>query len=202
VLKKKVEFGEGTFPAIPEQMSEVRAICRILFGAHVSPLVGIRRARVSDDDRTSASATDYVGLALTTNETTGAVSSPYEITFYCLSSELAAALEGLNKSPYGFLVKAIHVEPAPEGPAGPGAPLPSIGPGTPPPGTFPPPGTPPRRFPGGPGGPPPQAPPPGPRGPVFAPAPGRGSASDKPVVLLKERRLKVTLLIYALRNAK
>jgi len=198
VLKTKVEFGEGTFPAIPEQMSEVRAITKILFDAHVNPLVSIRRARVSDDDRQSQSASDYIGLTVTTNETTGAISSPYEVTFYCLSSELAAALEGFNKAPHGFIVKAIHVEPAPEAAAGPGAPLQSGAVGA---GSFQPPqgSPPPRRFPGTTPSPP-ANPPPASRGPGAAPS--RPGAGDRPVVVLKERRLKVTLLIYAVRNAK
>src|SRR5262245_37526404 len=50
VVKNKVDFGEGTFPAIPEQMAEVRALCKILFPAHVDPLVSVKRARVSLDD--------------------------------------------------------------------------------------------------------------------------------------------------------
>jgi hypothetical protein len=32
--------------------------------------------------------------------------------------------------------------------------------------------------------------------------PVAGAASDRPVVLLKERRLRVTMLVYAIRPAK
>jgi hypothetical protein len=160
----------------------------------------VKRARVSWDDRDNSNLSDYLGLYISTNDTTGAVSSPYEVTFYCLSSELAAVIEGLNKSPHGFLLKAMSVEPALEVPGGPGAPP---GPGAPagpnnppirrteiPPRTAPiagrpQPAQPPQRIPG--------------NVPTAAARPG---ATDRPSIFLKERRLKVTLLIYAIRNAR
>ena len=42
-----------------------------------------------------------------------AVLTPYEVTFRCFSSELAAVLAGLASSPYALLVKTINVELAP-----------------------------------------------------------------------------------------
>lgn len=182
--KTKVDFKEGTFPAIPQQMSEVKALCTILFDAHVDPLVNIRRSRVSKDDEESSATSDYHLLPVVTNAPTETIQSPYELTFNCLSSDLAAVLQGFLKSPHGFIVKAVHVEPAVEAPApgqqG-GAPNQPIRPGQPPP----------RPAPGRPL-PPPTAPP---------AVGGKSLASDKSVILLKERRLKVTLLVYAIRPA-
>jgi hypothetical protein len=194
--RTKVEFKEGTFPGIPQQMAEVKALARILFDAHVDPLVNLRRARVSRDDDESVSVGDYHQLKIETNSIQGAASSiirsPYEVTFHCLSGDLAAVLQGLAASPHGFVVKAVQVEPAPE-------PAANVGPGQiiRQPQVRPIPAPAPAPAPGQPAAPPPRAPPPG--GPVA----GRPAAApDKPVVLLREKRLKVTLLIYAIRTAK
>ena len=172
--RTKVDFKEGTFPAIPEQMAEVRALCKVLFDAHVDPLVNIRRAKVSRDDEESSAASDYHLLKVETNAAMGTVQSPYELVFNCLSSDLAAVMQGFLSSRHGFVVKGIHVEPAVE----------AIGPNAP-----------------GPGNPPNS---PRTRGqPLPAAAPvARPGAGDKPNILLKERRLKVTLLVYAIRAAK
>jgi len=186
--KPKTSYSEGTFPMVPEQVAEVKAITRILFDAHVDPLINVRRARVSKDDEESSASSDYLALKIETNATTGTVNSPYELTFGCLSSELAAVLEGLAASPHGFIVKAIQVEPTIESgtnslamtqPGGVGQPTTRrLGPGGQPvPGQRPPSGT--------------------------APAGGlKAGTADKPVFLLKERRLKVTLLTYAIKAVK
>jgi len=195
--KPKTDFKEGTFPAIPEQMAEVKALCRVLFDAHVDPLVNIRRARVSRDDEESSSASDYLALRIETNAATGTVTSPYEMTFGCLSSDLATVLQQLAASPHGFIVKAVHVEPA--------AQVAANAPGVNPPGggNLPqPPNNP---------NPPRQRTPPGqPPGAGRLPAPitvapppmVRSGSGDRPILLLKESRLKVTLLIYVIKTVK
>ena len=191
--KPKTDFKEGTFPAIPEQMAEVKALCKVLFEAHVDPLVNVRRARVSKDDEESNAASDYLALRIETNAAIGTVTSPYELTFGCLSSDLASVLQGLGASPHGFIVKAIHVEPAAQAASGAPGVNPPAGPNQP----LPPNNPPPRRPPG----PPPGAaklPPPG----AVAPPPARPGAGDRPILLLKESRLKVTLLIYVIKTVK
>lgn len=186
--KSKVEFRDGTFPALPQQMAEVRALCRILFDAHVDPLVNIRRARVSEDDAQSSTASDYLAGKVETNAATMTVTSPYEFTFHCLSAELASVMQGLLQSPHGFVVKAVHVEPAVEA----AAPAPVPGPVVRPPPVRPAP-----PAPGAATGvpPPPRAFPPAAAALV---KPG----ADKSVILLKERRLKVTLLVYVIKALK
>lgn len=199
--KNKVDFLQGTFPAIPEQMAEVKTLSQILFEAHVDPLINIRRSRVSLDDSASPVATDYLAQKIETNSVSGMITSPYELTFHCLSSELATVLEGLIKSPHGLVVKVLHVEPADA--AGPGGVVP--GPNVPPP---PPPPQDPNRVrgqppirPGVPSPAPPvaAAPKPAPAGAAF---PGPKPAGGGSVVLLKERRLKVTMLVHVIKAAK
>ncbi len=165
--KPKTEFREGTFPAIPEQMAEVKALSRILFDANIDPLINLRRARVSKDDEESSANSDYHSLKVETNANAGTVSSPYEVTFGCLSSDISSLLSALAKSPHGFIVKTIHVEPAVET------------------GTNQPSG---RMNVGG----APQT-----RRTYVAPV-----ADNRPVYLLKEKRLKATLLIYAIKKVK
>jgi hypothetical protein len=192
--RTKVEFKEGTFPAVPEQMAEVKALSKILFDAHVDPLVNIRRARVSKDDDDSSAASDYLLLKVETNAETRTVRSPYEITFGCLSSDLAQVLHAVGESPHGFIVEAVHVEPAAAAPAGaPGAVPVNPQPGNPQQPRLPRPTPAPNQPPTGrPALPPSGAP----------PAVARPGAGDRPIVLLKESRLKVTLLIYAIKAVK
>lgn len=201
--KDKVDFKERTFPGIPEQMAEVKALSKVLFDSHVDPLVNIRRARVSRDDEESTTATDYNFLKIETNALSGAVISPYELAFNCLSSDLALVLQGLMSSPHGFVVKVIHIEPAPEAiganpPPGGVTPVgqPSATPGTSTGGAAP------VRRPPPPGQPAPGQPGPRPGGPAVSPGGARPGLSDKPVVLLKERRLKVTMLVHVIKFIK
>ena len=49
--KPKTEFAPDTFPLVPEQMVEIKALCQILFEARINQIGNIRRARVSLDDR-------------------------------------------------------------------------------------------------------------------------------------------------------
>ena len=73
------------------QLAEVKAICTVLFQAKINSLDNIRRERVSEDDL-KGPQTDYLPEKSVTNEL--AVLSPYEVTFRCFSSELAAVLAG------------------------------------------------------------------------------------------------------------
>jgi hypothetical protein len=112
--RTRVDFDPRTFPAIPEQMADVRAICNVLYEAHVDPLVNIRRARVSGDDEKSSSQSDYHSVRLATNAVTSAVVSAYEVCFQCLSADLATVIQKIAVSPYGMVVKAVQIEPVEE----------------------------------------------------------------------------------------
>ena len=178
--KPKTSFQDGTFPAIPEQLAEVQAICRILFNANVDPIYNIRRARVSRDDDLSTSASDYLTLKVQTNLATSTVASPYEFTFGCLSAELAGVLEGLAASPHGFVVKSVAVEPGVD--TSTNAPTVMPVPGQRNAATTPPPN---RNRPGGTA--------------AANAASAKPAVGEKPVFLLREKRLKVTLSIHAIK---
>jgi hypothetical protein len=187
--QKRTQFSPDTLPHVPEQMAEVKALCTMLFEARVNRIGNIRRARNCKDDRDSANLSDYTDsrvLEVVSDPAGHMISSPYEVTFYSFSVEVADVLSRLHRSPHGFLVKAIQVEPE-DSKMGDAA-GPWVGGGNPPP---PPPTNRLDRF----------RQPPG-TNRLVAPVPvTRPAASDKPVYLLKEKRLKVTLLVYALKPA-
>ncbi len=108
--KQKVSFAAGSLDLLAAQLGEVKAIAEVLFKAKVNSLDNLRRERVSTDD-SSGPQTDYLSEKSVTNDL--AVITPYEITFRCFSSELAAVLAGFGSSPHALLVKTLNVEPAP-----------------------------------------------------------------------------------------
>src|SRR5437773_10445759 len=55
--QKRLQFSEGSFPTVAEQLAEVQAICNILFDAKISKLTALRRGRVTTDDIPTAN--DY-----------------------------------------------------------------------------------------------------------------------------------------------
>ena len=116
---------------------------------------------------------------------------PYELTFFSFTTELATVMNGLEKSPHGFVLKALMVEPDASAPGANVAPQGGPGgveggspvrPQAPRPPRFPPPGVPPR--------------------PAANPTAVRPVVNDKPVYVLKEKRLKVTMLVYTIKPAK
>lgn len=107
-----VKFADGTLQPLAIQLGEVKVICEIINQAKVNSLEGIRRERVpGSPDDLAGTPTDYLDLVSTTNEL--AVVTPYEVTFRCFTPELANVLAGFARSPYGLLVKAINSEVAP-----------------------------------------------------------------------------------------
>jgi hypothetical protein len=106
----KLDYARGSLEPLSGQLAEVKAICGVLFQAKVNSVETIRRERVSDDDF-KGPQTDYLPEKSVTNEL--AVLSPYEVTFRCFSSELAAVLGGFAAAPCGLLVKTVNVESAP-----------------------------------------------------------------------------------------
>src|SRR5204863_722067 len=111
--KKALKLAPASFPGIAIQLAEVKTICDVLFDAKINRLVSIKRARLSADD--PQGGTDYVDFPMATNDMTAALISPYQAEFNCFSSELAAAVEGIYKSPHGLLIKALMVEPTAQG---------------------------------------------------------------------------------------
>ena len=126
--QKRLQFTEGSFPTLAEQLAEIKAICTILFDAKINKLTSLRRGRVTTDDIPTAA--DYHEMCPNRTLPSGAVVSAYVAEFNSFSSELAAVLEGFYKSPNGLLVKSVEARPLDEKevPAGqPIAPVPNVG---------------------------------------------------------------------------
>ena len=108
--RRALSFAAGSLQPLSVQLGEIKAIADVLFQAKVNSLERIRRERVSSDDA-NGSQSDYLIEKSATNEL--AVITPYELTFNCFSTELAAVLSGFASSPNGIIVKNFNVEPAP-----------------------------------------------------------------------------------------
>jgi hypothetical protein len=109
--RSSLDFAQPTLVPLAMQVSEIKAICDVLFDARVHTLVGLRRAPVAKEDEGAGGSADYLGgRKVATNAVTGAVLAPYEIVFYGFSTELGAVLEGFYRSPNCFIVKNIDVQ--------------------------------------------------------------------------------------------
>lgn len=131
--KTLMTFAPGSLDLLAAQLGEIKVLSEALFAAKVNAVDNLRRERVSPDDHRGPPS-DYLEQKSATNAL--AVLTPYEITFRCFSSELAAVLNSLHASPHCLLVKTVDVEPAsagmgmydPNAPgAMPGMPLPGYG---------------------------------------------------------------------------
>lgn len=123
--KALLQFAQGSFPALPEQLAEVKTICRLLFDGKINRLVNLRRTRLTTDDPPGSS--DYHELKTEKDATTGATSSPYIVEFQSFSPELAAVLENFNKSRHGLIVRSIMVDGSAVAAAVPGVAVPGTG---------------------------------------------------------------------------
>lgn len=197
-----LKLAAGSVPLLADQLGDVKALSEVLIAAKINTLDSIQRERVSSDDQVGPQ-TDYLDLKSETNSL--AILTPYQFTIRCFTPELAQVLCGFASSPYGIIVKGFTIEPAPVTIAeGAGQPVPSVvyvqQPVTPTTSEdsarrmFM------ERYGGryGPGAgkdammrPPPQATPLPVAAPVAAPA--------KPVTVLNEKQLKVTMLVQVVK---
>jgi len=178
--KALLQFAQGSFPALPEQLAEVKTICQLLFEGRVNRLINLRRTRLTTDDPPGSN--DYHEMKMEGDPTTGSTSSPYIVEFQSFSPELAAVLENFSRSRNGLIVRSLQVDGTTQ--AGAGAP----GPG---PAGQPPPVT--------------QVPSPTP-GPARAGAPGAAAAAAASAETLKtvlnEKLLKVMLLVEVIKLSR
>ena len=182
--KTQLQFPAEAFPALPQQLAEIRAICEILFNAEVNRLITIRRSRLYADE--PLSQVDHHELQPAVNEAVGMAVNPYEVTVHAFTPELAAALQSFYKSTNGLVVKSVQVEMAPSADpnlAAAAAPA-GAGPTSAPPGLT------------HPGMTRPTLPPPG------AVRPGVPGAQPKETIktVLNERLLKITMMIDVMRT--
>jgi hypothetical protein len=191
-----VRFQIPSLQPLSVQVGEIAALCDVLIRSKINAIEGIRRERVaSAPEEQTGPPTDYLDPGHQSQTNDLAVVTPYEMTFRCFSSELAAVLSGFANSPHCFIVKGINVEPAvltgtAETPGMSAAPTPvmSVEPTVPlPPRRF---SDPRRRF------MPPTAPiyvPPPTRAPVPMATPSRA--------VLNEKELRVTMWVYVVKLA-
>ncbi len=115
--KISFRFASNSLGPLSVQLADLREITRLLVEARVNSIEAYQRVPVSDDDTgpyaRNASEDDYItNLKIKTNEFTGAIVHPYEISFRCFSEELGRVLEGISHSPYSIILKTVGVEPA------------------------------------------------------------------------------------------
>jgi hypothetical protein len=108
--KAALNFPTAAFPALPQQLAEVRAICSLLFQAKIFELQSVRRWRIPGYSE-SGGSTDYHQLNVESNAVVGASITPYEVKFVCYSQDFATVLESFSKSSHGFNVKPQLIEP-------------------------------------------------------------------------------------------
>lgn len=110
--KEKGQFATNTMSYVVAQIEDVKAICGVIYNAHVYELLAIQRAPVTADDTNAASAHpgDYLA-AKRTSTTEYTTVYPYVVSVRCAAQELADTLEGFARARYGFFVKWVRVEP-------------------------------------------------------------------------------------------
>jgi hypothetical protein len=105
--KDKAKYAPGSFPALPEMLADIEALCSTVFESK-SDLLNLRRVRVTIDD--SPGLADFTELSPLTNRLTRMVLTPYELKLGCFNRELGTLLEDLAKSPHGFITRVLAVE--------------------------------------------------------------------------------------------
>lgn len=106
--KGLMTFAPGSLPALAAQLAEIKTVCDVVFDAKVNSLVWLRRVPVEAHDILGSQ--DYLTSKSQTNQ--GIISTPYELTFEGVTSQLAAVLDGFARLPECFVVSKLQVEPA------------------------------------------------------------------------------------------
>jgi hypothetical protein len=104
----RLSFTPGSIEPWTAQLSEIKAICSILYEAKINALEGMRRVAVSQDDPSGTA--DYLSTTIVTNDIS--VVTPYEVSFRSFSGELGAVMDGILRSTNCFIVKTLTVEPS------------------------------------------------------------------------------------------
>lgn len=99
------QFESNGIPKLAEQVAHISTISRVLFNAKIHSLDTIRRPPVLKDE---GSGSDYLTKKAVTNE--WVVRAPYDISFRCFSSELAAVIRGLAALDQCIVIKTLNVE--------------------------------------------------------------------------------------------
>lgn len=112
--RELLQYDSTKTPIMLAQLGDVMGLCGALCDARVYEILEIRRAVASTNDSTAQpmNPTDYTRRRqITTNDVAKAIVLPYEIAFKGSSIELGVVLERLAHSSNGFIVKSVSVEP-------------------------------------------------------------------------------------------
>ena len=104
---EKLGFSSECIQPWMEQLQEIKTICTILYGAKINYLESLQRVPGCRDD---GGGNDYLSVNSVTNQ--NGVTTPYKISFLGFSAEIAAVLDGFQRSSNCFIVKNISVTPA------------------------------------------------------------------------------------------
>jgi hypothetical protein len=109
---RPMTFEPASIRPLSEQLTEVSEVCRALFKGRIHSLAQIRRVAVSQHD-TPSSTEILQGTTISSNRFAGLTIWPYEFTFDCFSTQLAAALEEISRIQRMVLIKTLTVESGP-----------------------------------------------------------------------------------------
>jgi hypothetical protein len=108
-LREQVNFDVASIEPLTRQLLEIGALCTNLFDSRIHKLESLKRVRVSTLD--PGQGPQYLDKAVNpTAYNNLATITPYEVVFTGFSTELAAVLERLQRSPIFFSVKIVNME--------------------------------------------------------------------------------------------
>ena len=107
--RHKLVFGTDDVPAWMEQLTEIKALCGILYAAKINSIAGFRRVAVSTNDLFVTTTDQFTAYMVDNSLET---ITPYKIEFRSFTPQLAAVMEGLAHSSNCYVVKCIVVKPA------------------------------------------------------------------------------------------
>ncbi len=108
--KPQMAFEPANIAPMARALTDIKAICEVLFQARVLTVDNIRRIQIATLDTPSPipGQSEYWTKKAETNNL--AIVTPYEFTFHCFNQELAVVLETLYRSPHAFVVKNMVVD--------------------------------------------------------------------------------------------
>lgn len=107
-LRKKLTYKTNTYDVIALQLADIRMLLGILFDSKINALEGVRRSSLTLDDESGGP--DYFFLKPITNQFS--VITPYELQFRCFGSELESVIQGLVEATNCIVIKNINVSPS------------------------------------------------------------------------------------------
>lgn len=104
--RKEMVLDERKLFVLAGEVLDIEAICRIVFESRINELNNVRRPTVMSNDL----GNDFLARKSARDDKVGLLDTPYEVSFNCFSSELAAVLSGLANAQQMLVVKSINIE--------------------------------------------------------------------------------------------